>query len=119
MPSNGSLYSMLSIEKRSLIHHFKSENPNLSLKTTVLESLGLISKRIGPDFVNLSWIFITPFNWKASIIEEIYELSELKLGFLTPNRTNFEDSKARFRGIHCYVYKNGEELLGTARGSKE
>ena len=52
-------------------------------------------------------------------VEEIYELSELKLDFLTPNRTNFEDSKARFRGIHCYVYKNGEELLGTARGSKE
>ena len=52
-------------------------------------------------------------------VDEIYELSELKLGFLTPNRTNFEDSKARFRGIHCYVYKSGEELLGTARGSKE
>ena len=52
-------------------------------------------------------------------VEEIYELSELKLGFLTPNRTNFEDSKARFRGIHCYVYKNDKELLGTARGSKE
>ncbi|MBL89584.1 MAG: hypothetical protein CL517_04820 [Actinobacteria bacterium] len=52
-------------------------------------------------------------------VGEIYELSELELGFLTPNRTNFEDSKARFRGIHCYVFKNGEELIGTARGSKE
>lgn len=52
-------------------------------------------------------------------IEEIYELSTLKIGFLTPNRTNFEDSKARFRGIHCYIYKQGEELIGTARGSKE
>ena len=52
-------------------------------------------------------------------IGEIYELSELKLGFLTPNRTNFEDSKARFRGVHCYVYKSGEELIGTVRGSKE
>ena len=52
-------------------------------------------------------------------VEEIYELSKFKLGFLTPNRTNFEDPKARFRGIHCYVYVQGEELIGTARGSKE
>ena len=52
-------------------------------------------------------------------IEEIYEISKLKLGFLTPNRTNFEDPKARFRGIHCYVYKQSGELIGTARGSKE
>ena len=52
-------------------------------------------------------------------VEEIYELSKFKLSFLTPNRTNFEDPKARFRGIHCYVYEQGEELIGTARGSKE
>ena len=54
-----------------------------------------------------------------NFVGEIYELSELELGFLTPNRTNFEDPKARFRGIHCYVFKNDEELIGTARGSKE
>ena len=50
---------------------------------------------------------------------EIYELSELELGFLTPPRTNFEDEVARFRGVHCYVYlEDDTELVGTARGSK-
>ena len=52
-------------------------------------------------------------------VGEIYELSELELGFLTPSRTNFEDDVARFRGVHCYVHLGGDaELVGTARGSK-
>ena len=55
----------------------------------------------------------------ASFVGEIYELSELELGFLTPPRTNFEDEVARFRGVHCYVYlEDDTELVGTARGSK-
>ena len=55
----------------------------------------------------------------ASFVGEIYELSELELGFLTPPRINFEDEVARFRGVHCYVYLEGNtKLVGTARGSK-
>ena len=54
----------------------------------------------------------------ASFIGQIYELSELELGSLTPSRANFEDDVARFRSIHCYVYLEGDtELVGTARGS--
>jgi len=55
----------------------------------------------------------------SDFVDEIYELSELELGFLTPSRTNFEDDVARFRGVHCYVHLGGDvELVGTARGSK-
>ena len=53
-------------------------------------------------------------------IGQIYELSKLELGFLIPNRTNFEDDIARFRGVHCYIKRNdGKELIGSARGSKD
>jgi hypothetical protein len=55
----------------------------------------------------------------SDFVDEIYELSELELGFLTPSRTNFEDDVARFRGVHCYVHLGGDaELVGTAGGSK-
>lgn len=55
----------------------------------------------------------------SDFVGVIYELSELELGFLTPSRTNFEDSVARFRGIHCYVHLGADtELVGTARGSQ-
>ncbi len=48
----------------------------------------------------------------------IYEVSELELGYLTPNRANFEHEKAQFRGVHCYVYdQDGEDLFGSAHGS--
>ena len=55
----------------------------------------------------------------SDFVGEIYELSELELGFLTPSRTNFEDDVAQFRGVHCYVHLGGNaELVGTARGSR-
>jgi len=55
----------------------------------------------------------------ADFVGEIYELSELELGYLTPTRADFEHEKARFRGIHCYVQRgDGEEMVGSARNSR-
>ncbi|HIG25776.1 MAG TPA: hypothetical protein EYG34_03545 [Acidimicrobiia bacterium] len=49
----------------------------------------------------------------------IYELSELELDYLTPNRSNFEHEIAQFRGVHCYLYLDqGGELIGSSRGSQ-
>jgi len=48
----------------------------------------------------------------------IYELSELEINYLTPNRTNFEHEVAQFRGVHCYLFHDdGSELLGSAEQS--
>lgn len=48
----------------------------------------------------------------------IYELSELEIAFLVPNRTDFEHDVAQFRGVHCYVvHAESEDLINTARGS--
>ena len=55
----------------------------------------------------------------ADFVGEIYELSELELGYLTPSRTDFEHEGARFRGIHCYLLRDdGEEMVGSARDSR-
>ena len=55
----------------------------------------------------------------ADFVGEIYELSELELGYLTPSRTDFEHEDARFRGIHCYLLRDdGEEMVGSARNSR-
>lgn len=55
----------------------------------------------------------------AAFVGEIYELSELELGYLTPSRTDFEHEDARFRGIHCYLLRDdGEEMVGSARDSR-
>ncbi len=55
----------------------------------------------------------------ADFVGEIYELSELKLGYITPTRADFEHEEARFRGIHCYVQRgDGEEMIGSARDSR-
>ena len=55
----------------------------------------------------------------ADFVGEIYELSELELGYLTPSRTDFEHEDARFRGIQCYLLRNdGEEMVGSARDSR-
>jgi len=55
----------------------------------------------------------------ADFVGEIYELSELELGYLTPSRTDFEHEDARFRGIHCYLLRDdGEEMVGSARDSR-
>jgi hypothetical protein len=55
----------------------------------------------------------------ADFVGEIYELSELELGYITPTRADFEHEEARFRGIHCYVQRgDGEEMIGSARDSR-
>jgi len=55
----------------------------------------------------------------AGFVGLIYELSELELGYLTPERIDFEHEEASFRGIHCYVYRDdGGELVGTTRDAR-
>jgi hypothetical protein len=50
----------------------------------------------------------------------LYELSRLDIGVITPTKENFEDSKARYRGISCYVTdQDGEPLVGSMRGRGE
>ena len=47
----------------------------------------------------------------------IYELSELGIGVLTPPQANWEDAKARYRGITCFVQRNdARALVGSMRG---
>ena len=59
----------------------------------------------------------TPFE---SFAGTLYELSRLDIGVITPTRENFEDAKARFRGISCYVNdEDGEQLVGSMRGRGE
>jgi hypothetical protein len=50
----------------------------------------------------------------------LYEVSRLDIGAITPTKENFEDSKARYRGITCWVGdESGEELVGSMRGRGE
>jgi len=47
-----------------------------------------------------------------------YEVSALEIEVLTPTQVNFEDPVARYRGIHCFVYRSdGAALTTTARRS--
>ena len=47
-----------------------------------------------------------------------YELSELGIGVITPNKTNFESDNTRYRQIHCWVERfDGEALVGNAHQS--
>lgn len=49
-----------------------------------------------------------------------YELSDYEIDVLTPNRTNFEDEVARYRGVHCWLYHiDGEPLSGSAKGTRQ
>ena len=49
-----------------------------------------------------------------------YELSVYEIDVFTPNRTNFEDEVARYRGVHCWLYHiDGEPLSGSARGTQQ
>lgn len=52
-----------------------------------------------------------------AFVGEIYELSVFEIGTLTPTRSNFEDERARYRGIHCWLYRvDGELIEGSVRG---
>lgn len=47
-----------------------------------------------------------------------FEVSALDIEVLTPTQDNFEDSTARYRGIHCLVHRtDGEPLTATTRQS--
>jgi len=46
----------------------------------------------------------------------LYEVSSLEIGAFTPTQQNFEDSKARYRTITCFVYQRGQQLTGSMRG---
>jgi hypothetical protein len=46
----------------------------------------------------------------------LYEVSTLQIGAFTPTKQNFEDSKARYRGITCFVYQRGQQLTGSMQG---
>lgn len=53
----------------------------------------------------------------AAFVGVIYELSELGIGALTPPQPNWEDERARYRGILCYLTRNdGKPLVGSMRG---
>jgi hypothetical protein len=50
----------------------------------------------------------------------LYEVSRLEIGAITPTEQNFEDSRARYRTITCFVHDaDGEELVGSMRGRGE
>ena len=52
-------------------------------------------------------------------VGEMFELSIFDIGVFTPDRKNFEDDAARYRGIHCWLqHVEGEFLDGTAAGQE-
>lgn len=52
-----------------------------------------------------------------SYVGQMYELSEFEIGIFIPTRTNFEDSRSRYRGITCWLYSiESTETEGSARG---
>lgn len=54
----------------------------------------------------------------ATFAGVIFELSRLSIGAITPPRPNWEDAKARYRGIQCFVSGPADEpLVGTMQGS--
>ncbi|HEV8296300.1 MAG TPA: septum formation family protein [Acidimicrobiales bacterium] len=56
----------------------------------------------------------------AKYVGQIYELSELGLGAIAPTKENFEDDRARYRGITCFLVRNDrQQLVGTMRDSRK
>ena len=52
-----------------------------------------------------------------SFVGQIYELSEFRIGVFIPSRSNFEHPEARYRRIHCWLYRGLEETIeGSVRG---
>ncbi len=55
----------------------------------------------------------------AAFTGVIYELSELVIGAVTPPQANWEDPRARYRGIQCYVARgDGKPLVGSMRDKR-
>jgi hypothetical protein len=50
----------------------------------------------------------------------LYEVSRLDIGAVTPTKEQWLDSRARYRGITCFLHDpSGEPLVGTMRGRAE
>jgi len=49
----------------------------------------------------------------------LYELSKLEIGAFIPTQQNFEDARARYRGITCWLYAKGGQTTGSLRGRAE
>ncbi len=53
-----------------------------------------------------------------AFVGEMYELSIYEIGVFTPDRTNFEHEVARYRGVHCWLYRtDGEPMVASAQGT--
>jgi hypothetical protein len=51
-------------------------------------------------------------------VGSLYEVSELVIAVQTPTKENFEDPRARYRGITCFVQRGDRKpLVGSVRGS--
>ena len=51
-------------------------------------------------------------------VGETYERSIYEIGVFIPLRANFEHDKARYRGVHCWLYIDDDEpVLMSARGT--
>jgi hypothetical protein len=56
----------------------------------------------------------------AAFAGTLYEVSRLEIGAITPTQQNFEDARARYRTITCFVHdSDGAELVGSMRGRGE
>ena len=52
-----------------------------------------------------------------AFVGEAYELSVYEIGVFTPDRVSFEHNVARYRTVHCWLYREGEEpTTFSARG---
>ena len=55
-----------------------------------------------------------------AFVGRIYELSVYEIGVFTPDRANFEHDVARYRRVHCWLYRSDlQQVRGSARGSAE
>lgn len=54
----------------------------------------------------------------ADFVGEIYELSLYEIGVFTPDRINFEHEVARYRTVHCWLYRNDlASMTSSAKGT--
>lgn len=58
------------------------------------------------------------YEYFADFVGEIYELSLYEIGVFTPDRTNFEHEVARYRTVHCWLYRNDlAPMTSSAKGT--
>jgi hypothetical protein len=60
------------------------------------------------------------YAWFEPFTGGLYEVSRLEIGVVTPTEPQWTDSRARYRGITCYVHDPaGGPLVGSMRGRGE